>query len=197
MCKCVLYFCHRVTNQLQLTNISYYQHKECHCHCRYLPHPPTNRHFCEICDSSVGTMKTTFMSDVTPCGRRVTKNCHLHHGWWLFEDAMSGLFLSFNACFWKIWTKGKIDVAIRRGKWRKQLLDDLKEKRGYWELKEERLERTLWRTRFGRGYGPVVRYATQYLRCLFKTIIYLESLILKMVVLWSSKRLELSTQTQC
>jgi hypothetical protein len=25
----------------------------------------------------------------------------------------------------------------------------------YWKLKEEALDRTLWRTRFGRGYGPV------------------------------------------
>ena len=45
----------------------------------------------------------------------------------------------------------------RRGRRRKQLLDDLKEKRGYWELKEEALDRALSRTRFGRDYGPVVR----------------------------------------
>jgi hypothetical protein len=25
------------------------------------------------------------------------------------------------------------------------------------KLKDEALDRTLWRTRFGRGYGPVVR----------------------------------------
>jgi hypothetical protein len=37
---------------------------------------------------------------------------------------------------------------------RNQLLDDLKEMRRYWKLKEEALDRTLWRTRFGRGYGP-------------------------------------------
>jgi hypothetical protein len=40
---------------------------------------------------------------------------------------------------------------------RKQLLDDLKEKRTYWRLKEEALDLTVWETRFGRGYGPVVR----------------------------------------
>jgi hypothetical protein len=45
----------------------------------------------------------------------------------------------------------------RRGRRRKQLLDDVKEKRRYWKLKEEALVRTVWRTRFGRDYGPVVR----------------------------------------
>jgi hypothetical protein len=46
----------------------------------------------------------------------------------------------------------------RLGRRRKQLLDDLKEKRSYWKLKEEALYRTLWTTRFGRGYEPVVRH---------------------------------------
>jgi hypothetical protein len=48
-----------------------------------------------------------------------------------------------------------------RGRRRKQLLDDLKEKRRYRKFKEEVLDRTLWRTRFGRGYGPVVRQTTE------------------------------------
>jgi len=43
-----------------------------------------------------------------------------------------------------------------RGRRRKQLLHDLKEKRRYRKLKVEALDRTLWRTRFGRGCGPVV-----------------------------------------
>jgi hypothetical protein len=49
----------------------------------------------------------------------------------------------------------------RRGRRRKQLLDDLKEKRSYWKLKEEATDRTQWSTRFGRGYGPVVRQTTE------------------------------------
>jgi hypothetical protein len=49
----------------------------------------------------------------------------------------------------------------RRGRRRKQLLDDLKEKRRYWKLKEETLDRSLWRTHFGRGYGPVVKQTTE------------------------------------
>jgi len=47
-------------------------------------------------------------------------------------------------------------VTGRRGKRRKKLLDDLKEKRGYWKLKGA-LNRTIWRIRFGRGYIPVLR----------------------------------------
>ena len=52
--------------------------------------------------------------------------------------------------------KGQIEVTRRRGRRRKKLLDDLKDRRGYCELKEEALDRTMWRNRFGRGFGPVV-----------------------------------------
>jgi hypothetical protein len=52
--------------------------------------------------------------------------------------------------------EGRIEMTGRRGRRRKQLLDDLKEKIRYWKLKEEAVDRTLWRTRCGRGYGPVV-----------------------------------------
>jgi hypothetical protein len=55
----------------------------------------------------------------------------------------------------------KTEMTGRRGRRRKQLLDNLKEKRRYWKLKEEALDRTLWRSRFGRGYGRVVRQATE------------------------------------
>ena len=57
--------------------------------------------------------------------------------------------------------KGKIDgtieVTVRRGRRRKQLLGDFMEKRGYWKLIEEALGGTVWRTGFGRGCGYVVR----------------------------------------
>ena len=52
--------------------------------------------------------------------------------------------------------KGQIEVTRRRGRRRKKLLDDLKDRRGYCQLKEEALDRTVWRNRFGRGFGPVV-----------------------------------------
>jgi len=44
--------------------------------------------------------------------------------------------------------KGQIEVTIRQGKRRKKLLDDLKDRRRYCELKEEALDRTMWRNRF-------------------------------------------------
>jgi len=53
--------------------------------------------------------------------------------------------------------KGGIEVTGRRGRRRRKLLDDLKERRRYFHLKEEALDRTMWRARFGRGFGPVVR----------------------------------------
>jgi hypothetical protein len=56
--------------------------------------------------------------------------------------------------------EGKIRGTRRRRRRRKQLLDALKEARRYWNLKEEAQDRTLWRTQFGRGYGPVTRQTT-------------------------------------
>jgi hypothetical protein len=53
--------------------------------------------------------------------------------------------------------KGGIEVTGRRGRRRRRLLDDLKERRAYSHLKEEALDRTMWRAGFGRGFGPVVR----------------------------------------
>ena len=44
-----------------------------------------------------------------------------------------------------------------RGRRPKQLLDDLKETRVYWKLKDKALDLTLWRTRFGRDNRPVER----------------------------------------
>ena len=35
------------------------------------------------------------------------------------------------------------------------------ERRGYSHLKEEALDRTMWRARFGRGFEPVVRQTTK------------------------------------
>jgi hypothetical protein len=44
--------------------------------------------------------------------------------------------------------KGEIEVTGGRGRRRKKLLDDLKERRGYAHLKKEALDRIMWRARF-------------------------------------------------
>jgi hypothetical protein len=57
--------------------------------------------------------------------------------------------------------QGVIEVTGRQERRRRKLLDDLKEKRGYSHLKEEALDRTVWRAGFGRGFGRLVRQTTK------------------------------------
>ena len=57
--------------------------------------------------------------------------------------------------------KGEMEVTRIRGRRRKKLLDGLKDRRGYFHFKEEALDRTIWRNRFGGGFGPVVRQNTE------------------------------------
>ena len=85
VCKCVLYYSHRVSTKLQLTNVSYH-------------------------------------------------------------------------------TEGRFEVTGRRGIRGTQLLDYLKEKRGYRKLKEKAPDRTLRRSRFGRSYGPAVRQNAEWMQ---------------------------------
>jgi hypothetical protein len=57
--------------------------------------------------------------------------------------------------------EGRIKVmGIRKGRC-KQLLDELKETRKYCKLKGEALARTMWKTHFGFGHGPVVRLRSE------------------------------------
>ena len=63
--------------------------------------------------------------------------------------------------------KGEMEVRRRRERRRKRLLDDLKDRRGYCHLKEEALDRTMWRNRFGGGFGPVVRQNTELMMNFF------------------------------
>jgi len=57
--------------------------------------------------------------------------------------------------------KGGIEVAGRRGRRRRKLLDDLKERKRFYHLKQEAPDRATWRAGFGRGFGPVVRQSTE------------------------------------
>ena len=55
---------------------------------------------------------------------------------------------------------GQIEGKIRRRK-RNKPLDGLKENKMYWSLRQEALVRTLCRTHFARGNGPVLRQIVQ------------------------------------
>jgi hypothetical protein len=54
-----------------------------------------------------------------------------------------------------------IEVTGRQGRRHRKLLDEFKERRRYSYLKEEALDHTMWRARFGRGFGPMVRQTTK------------------------------------
>ena len=60
-----------------------------------------------------------------------------------------------------------MEVTRRRGRRRKKLLDDLKDRRGYSVLKEEALDRTMWRNRFGGDFEPVIRQNTEWMKPCF------------------------------
>jgi hypothetical protein len=51
-------------------------------------------------------------------------------------------------------------VTGRRGRRRRELLDDLEEIREYSHLKEEALDSTMWRADFERGYIYIYIYIT-------------------------------------
>jgi hypothetical protein len=75
-------------------------------------------------------------------GHIVPRNCHLQR---IIEGKI----------------QGGIEVTGRQGRRYRKLLDDLKERRRYSHLKEEALDCTMWRARFGRGFGPVIRQTTK------------------------------------
>jgi len=55
-------------------------------------------------------------------------------------------------CFVKHVIEGKLEGMGRRGRRSKQLLEDRKEMRRYWNFKEAALYHILWITHFGTGY---------------------------------------------
>jgi hypothetical protein len=56
--------------------------------------------------------------------------------------------------------EGRIEMMGKRGRRRKRLLGELKEKRGYCKLKCGALDRTSCRPCFGIRYGPVETRST-------------------------------------
>jgi hypothetical protein len=60
-------------------------------------------------------------------------------------------------CLLKQVIEGKIKREMEVTRRRKKLLDDLSDRRRYSHLKEEALDRTMCRNRFGGDFEPVVR----------------------------------------
>jgi hypothetical protein len=80
-----------------------------------------------------------------------------------------GHILRINCLLWQV-VEGTIKGGIelkggrgRRGRRRRKLLNDIKERKWYSHMKEEAVDHTIWRTRFGRGFGPVVRQTTKWM----------------------------------
>jgi hypothetical protein len=91
---------------------------------------------------------------------RVTEQRNILHEISKREDNWIGHILRRNCILRQVIEgniKGGIKVTGRRGRRRRKLLDDLKERRGYSHLKEEALDRKMLRARSRRGLGPVVR----------------------------------------
>jgi len=92
--------------------------------------------------------------------QRVKENMNILYTIKRRKATWSGHIVSRN-CLLKHIIEGKIwnrtEVTGRRGRIHKQQLVGLKKTTEYWKFKEKALYRTLWRTRFGRGYGPVSR----------------------------------------
>jgi hypothetical protein len=77
----------------------------------------------------------------------------------------------------------KIDVTWRLETRRKKLLDNIKEKRRCWKLEEEALDLTLWRARFGRDYGPVVKKTTEWINYILQLLLRLLLLLLFFIII--------------
>ena len=80
--------------------------------------------------------------------------------------------------------EGKIDVTRRRGR-SKQLLDDFEENRGLSKLKEKRIDRTVWRTRFGSKADYMMTTTMMMLMLVMMAIIIIIIIIIQYVCLLS------------
>ena len=75
--------------------------------------------------------------------------------------------------------EGKTEGTERRGRISKQLLADLKKTKRSCKWREKALDHPLWRTRFGRGYGMVVRYSTRLLLLLVVVVVVVVVVVYK------------------
>jgi hypothetical protein len=109
-------------------------------------------------------MRTAILSDCNQVLLRVNEQRNILHEIRKRKANWIGRILR-RKCLLKQVIEGKIqgemEVTRRRGRRRRKLLDDLKDRRGYCHLKGEALDRPMWRNRFGGGFEPVVRQITE------------------------------------
>jgi hypothetical protein len=75
-----------------------------------------------------------------------------------------------------------------RGRRRKQLPSDLKETRRYHKWNEKTLDRTVWRTRLEKVYGPIVGQTTELMNARSK--VFVSEVLISSRSFWKQKRLE-------
>jgi hypothetical protein len=103
--------------------------------------------------------KTIWIERVKKVLHRMKKDRKFLHTTKWSKAKLFGLFFAYEILL-KHFLEGMTERKKGRGKRRKQLLDDLKRTRRYWNLKEAAVNRNLWRTCFGRAYGPVTKQST-------------------------------------
>jgi hypothetical protein len=99
------------------------------------------------------------------CSRRmeISRTIRVRYVLKRMEVNWTGQMLRRN-CFLLHIIGGKIEGKVEMtgsGRRRRQLLDNPKETRKYWKLKWKKRDRTLWRSRSGRGYGHIIRQTTE------------------------------------
>ena len=97
-------------------------------------------------------MKIEVLYDVTE--RNILHTIKLGKANWIVY------IMSRNCLLKRVIKRKTVEGTGRRGRRRKQLQNNLKETRRYLKMKEKALDRTFWRTNFGRGYGHIVSQNT-------------------------------------
>jgi hypothetical protein len=144
VCKCVLYYCHRLSTQLQLNIYIYNILGQCLLRFKatYIAEPGK---FLNVVLEKMEKINWTdhLRNEVLS---RVKEQRNILHEISKRKANWMGHILRRN-CLLRQFIEGKIkggiEVTGRRGRRRRKLLDDLKERRGHSYLKEESLDRTM------------------------------------------------------
>jgi hypothetical protein len=115
---------------------------------------------------AAGVTTVVWTAAVLRCGKQMEKLPHYHFSWivslqeqrQMWDDLCGdnpdwshlAYVLHSKTRYWRKYGRS-IEVKGRGGIRRKQLIDELTKGKRYWNLEGEALDRTVWRTHFGRG----------------------------------------------